>query len=86
VKRLENVKNFIITVRFSKGGVQEITTSVFFFFFLQQRRCRGTFSTLTSTASQPRMMGLSNGGIHGWQSLEPMENYGVQTMSVFSYR
>ncbi|MFK8080121.1 MAG: iron-sulfur cluster carrier protein ApbC [Granulosicoccus sp.] len=83
VKRLENVKN-IIAIASGKGGVGKSTTSVNLALALASEGATvGLLDADIYGPSQPRMMGLSGQpeSIDG-KSLEPMENYGVQTMSI----
>jgi ATP-binding protein involved in chromosome partitioning len=83
VKRLENVKN-IIAVASGKGGVGKSTTSVNLALALaSEGAVVGLLDADIYGPSQPRMMGLSGQpeSTDG-KSLEPMENYGVQTMSI----
>ncbi len=83
VKRLENVKN-IIAVASGKGGVGKSTTSVNLALALASEGATvGLLDADIYGPSQPRMMGLSGQpeSTDG-KSLEPMENYGVQTMSI----
>lgn len=83
IKRLENVKN-IIAVASGKGGVGKSTTSVNLALALASEGARvGLLDADIYGPSQPRMMGLSGQpeSTDG-KSLEPMENYGVQTMSI----
>ena len=83
VKRLENVKN-IIAVASGKGGVGKSTTSVNLALALASEGATvGLLDADIYGPSQPRMMGLSGQpeSVDG-KSLEPMENYGVQTMSI----
>jgi len=83
VKRLENVKN-IIAVASGKGGVGKSTTSANLALALASEGATvGLLDADIYGPSQPRMMGLSGQpeSIDG-KSLEPMENYGVQTMSI----
>lgn len=83
IKRLENVKN-IIAVASGKGGVGKSTTSVNLALALASEGATvGLLDADIYGPSQPRMMGLSGQpeSIDG-KSLEPMENYGVQTMSI----
>jgi len=83
VKRLDNVKN-IIAVASGKGGVGKSTTSVNLALALSAEGATvGLLDADIYGPSQPRMMGLSGQpeSIDG-KSLEPMENYGVQTMSI----
>ena len=83
VKRLNNVKNIIADAS-GKGGVGKSTTSVN---LALARASEGATVGLLDAdiygPSQPRMMGLSGQpeSVDG-KSLEPMENYGVQTMSI----
>jgi len=83
VRRMENVKN-IIAVASGKGGVGKSTTSVNLALALAAEGAAvGLLDADIYGPSQPRMMGLSGQpeSIDG-KSLEPMENYGVQTMSI----
>lgn len=83
VKRLENIKN-IIAVASGKGGVGKSTTSVNLALALaSEGAVVGLLDADIYGPSQPRMMGLSGQpeSTDG-KSLEPMENYGVQTMSI----
>lgn len=83
VKRLSTVKN-IIAVASGKGGVGKSTTSVNLALALASEGATvGLLDADIYGPSQPRMMGLSGQpeSIDG-KSLEPMENYGVQTMSI----
>ncbi|MFK7994882.1 MAG: iron-sulfur cluster carrier protein ApbC [Granulosicoccus sp.] len=83
VKRLENVKN-IIAIASGKGGVGKSTTSVNLALALASEGATvGLLDADIYGPSQPRMMGLSGQpeSVDG-KSLEPMENYGVQTMSI----
>lgn len=83
VKRLENVKN-IIAVASGKGGVGKSTTSVNLALALASEGATvGLLDADIYGPSQPRMMGLSGQPESSdGKSLEPMENYGVQTMSI----
>lgn len=83
VKRLENVKN-IIAVASGKGGVGKSTTSVNLALALaSEGAVVGLLDADIYGPSQPRMMGLSGQPeSKDGKSLEPMENYGVQTMSI----
>lgn len=83
VKRLENVKN-IIAVASGKGGVGKSTTSVNLALALASEGATvGLLDADIYGPSQPRMMGLSGQPeSKDGKSLEPMENYGVQTMSI----
>lgn len=83
VKRLENVKN-IIAVASGKGGVGKSTTSVNLALALSAEGASvGLLDADIYGPSQPRMMGLSGepDSVDG-KTIEPMENYGVQTMSI----
>ena len=83
IKRLENVKN-IIAVASGKGGVGKSTTAVNLALALAAEGATvGLLDADIYGPSQPRMMGLSGQpeSTDG-KSLEPMENYGVQTMSI----
>lgn len=83
VKRLENVKN-IIAVASGKGGVGKSTTSVNLALALASEGATvGLLDADIYGPSQPRMMGLSGqpDSTDG-KSIEPMENYGIQTMSI----
>lgn len=83
VKRLENVKN-IIAVASGKGGVGKSTTSVNLALALASEGATvGLLDADIYGPSQPRMMGLAGQPeSKDGKSLEPMENYGVQTMSI----
>ena len=83
VTRLENVKN-IIAVASGKGGVGKSTTSVNLALALAAEGARvGLLDADIYGPSQPRMMGLSGQPESpDGNTLEPMENYGVQTMSI----
>ena len=83
VKRLKNVKN-IIAVASGKGGVGKSTTSVNLALALASEGATvGLLDADIYGPSQPRMMGLSGQPESSdGKSLEPMENYGVQTMSI----
>ncbi len=83
VKRLDNIKN-IIAVASGKGGVGKSTTSVNLALALSAEGARvGLLDADIYGPSQPRMMGVSGQpeSTDG-NTLEPMENYGVQTMSI----
>lgn len=83
VRRMDNVKN-IIAVASGKGGVGKSTTSVNLALALAAEGATvGLLDADIYGPSQPRMMGLSGQpeSTDG-KSLEPMENYGVQTMSI----
>jgi len=83
VTRLENIKN-IIAVASGKGGVGKSTTSVNLALALAAEGARvGLLDADIYGPSQPRMMGLSGQPESpDGNTLEPMENYGVQTMSI----
>ena len=83
VKRMDNVKN-IIAVASGKGGVGKSTTSVNLALALAAEGASvGLLDADIYGPSQPRMMGLSGQPeSKDGKSLEPMENYGVQTMSI----
>ncbi len=83
VKRIDNIKN-IIAVASGKGGVGKSTTAVNLALALQQEGANvGILDADIYGPSQPRMMGLSGQPeSKDGNSLEPMENYGVQTMSI----
>ena len=83
VKRLDNVKN-IIAVASGKGGVGKSTTSVNLALALASEGATvGLLDADIYGPSQPRMMGLSGQPeSEDGKSLEPMENYNVQTMSI----
>lgn len=83
VKRLDNVKN-IIAVASGKGGVGKSTTSVNLALALAAEGASvGLLDADIYGPSQPRMMGLSGQpeSVDG-KTLQPMENYGIQTMSI----
>lgn len=83
VKRLENVKN-IIAVASGKGGVGKSTTSANLALALATEGATvGLLDADIYGPSQPRMMGLSGQpeSTDG-NSLEPMRNYGIDTMSI----
>ncbi len=83
VKRLDNVKN-IIAVASGKGGVGKSTTSVNLALALAAEGASvGLLDADIYGPSQPRMMGLSGQpeSVDG-KTLQPMENYGVQCMSI----
>lgn len=83
VKRLEKVKN-IIAVASGKGGVGKSTTSVNLALALAAEGATvGLLDADIYGPSQPRMMGLSGQpeSVDG-KTIEPMTNYGVQTMSI----
>ena len=83
VKRLSNVKN-IVAIASGKGGVGKSTTSANLALALAaEGAVVGLLDADIYGPSQPRMMGLSGQpeSTDG-KSLEPKENYGVQTMSI----
>jgi len=83
VKRLENVKN-IVAIASGKGGVGKSTTSANLALALAAEGATvGLLDADIYGPSQPRMMGLSGQpeSTDG-KSLEPKENYGIQTMSI----
>lgn len=83
VKRLENVKN-IIAVASGKGGVGKSTTAVNLALALAaEGAVVGMLDADVYGPSLPRMMGLSGQPeSKDGKTLEPLENYGVQTMSI----
>ena len=83
VKRMENVKN-IIAVASGKGGVGKSTTSVNLALALSHEGAKvGLLDADIYGPSQPRMMGLSGQPESSdGKSIEPMRNYGIETMSI----
>jgi len=83
VRRMDNVRN-IIAVASGKGGVGKSTTSVNLALALAAEGAAvGILDADIYGPSQPRMMGLSGQPeSKDGKSLEPMENYGIQTMSI----
>lgn len=83
VKRMENVKN-IIAVASGKGGVGKSTTSVNLALALSHEGAKvGLLDADIYGPSQPRMMGLSGQPESSdGKSIEPMCNYGIETMSI----
>lgn len=83
VKRLENVKN-IVAIASGKGGVGKSTTSANLALALAAEGATvGLLDADIYGPSQPRMMGLSGQPESSdGKSLEPKENYGIQTMSI----
>lgn len=83
VRRLDNVRN-IIAVASGKGGVGKSTTSVNLALALATEGASvGLLDADIYGPSQPRMMGLGGHpeSLDG-KTLEPLENYGVQSMSI----
>lgn len=80
---LPNVKN-IIAVASGKGGVGKSTTSVNLALALAAEGARvGLLDADIYGPSQPRMLGISGQPkSEDGSSLEPMENYGIQAMSI----
>ncbi len=80
---LPNVKN-IIAVASGKGGVGKSTTSVNLALALAAEGARvGILDADIYGPSQPRMLGITGQPVsEDGKSLEPMENYGVQAMSI----
>jgi len=83
VKRMSNIKN-IIAVASGKGGVGKSTTSVNMALALSAEGATvGILDADIYGPSQPRMLGISGKPeSQDGNSLEPMENYGVQAMSI----
>lgn len=83
LKRLENIKN-IIAVASGKGGVGKSTTSANLALALSAEGATvGLLDADIYGPSQPRMMGLAGQPeSEDGKTIEPMENYGVQTMSI----
>ncbi len=83
VKRMKNVKN-IIAVASGKGGVGKSTTSVNLALALSAEGANvGLLDADIYGPSQPRMMGLSGQPESSdGKSIEPMCNYGIETMSI----
>lgn len=83
VKRMESVKN-IIAVASGKGGVGKSTTSVNLALALSAEGAKvGLLDADIYGPSQPRMMGLSGQPESSdGKSIEPMCNYGIETMSI----
>ena len=83
LKRMANVKN-VVAVASGKGGVGKSTTSANLALALAAEGATvGLLDADIYGPSQPRMMGLAGQPeSKDGKSLEPMENYGVQTMSI----
>jgi len=83
VKRIEGIKN-IIAVASGKGGVGKSTTSVnLALALLADGASVGLLDADIYGPSQPRMMGISGQPESSdGKTLEPMENYGIKTMSI----
>jgi ATP-binding protein involved in chromosome partitioning len=83
VQLLPNVKN-VVAVASGKGGVGKSTTAVNLALALAAEGARvGILDADIYGPSQPMMMGISGRpeSVDG-KSMEPMENYGVQVMSI----
>ena len=80
---LAEVKN-IIAIASGKGGVGKSTTTVNLALALQAEGAKvGILDADIYGPSQPRMMGITGRPeSEDGQKLEPMENYGLQTMSI----
>ncbi|HIQ07785.1 MAG TPA: iron-sulfur cluster carrier protein ApbC [Thiotrichaceae bacterium] len=83
VKRISGIKN-IIAVASGKGGVGKSTTSVNLALALHADGAAvGLLDADIYGPSQPRMMGiLGQPESKDGKTLEPMENYGIKTMSI----
>ena len=83
VKPLKNIKN-IIAVASGKGGVGKSTTSVNLALALAAEGASvGILDADIYGPSQPRMLGISaRPDSKDGNSMEPMENYGIQAMSI----
>ena len=83
LKRLSNVKN-IVAIASGKGGVGKSTTSANLALALVAEGATvGLLDADIYGPSQPRMMGLAGQPeSKDGKSLEPMENHGVQVMSI----
>lgn len=83
VQLLPNVKN-IIAIASGKGGVGKSTTTVNLALALAAEGARvGILDADIYGPSQPMMMGIDGRpDTHDGQSMEPLENYGLQVMSI----
>ena len=83
LKRIDGIKN-IIAVASGKGGVGKSTTSVNLALALQADGASvGLLDADIYGPSQPRMMGIDGQPESpDGQTLEPMENYNIKTMSI----
>ncbi len=83
VKRKSNIKN-IIAIASGKGGVGKSTTAVNIALALSaEGAVVGILDADIYGPSQPRMLGISGKpGSQDGNSLDPMEHYGVQAMSI----
>ncbi len=83
LKPIDNVKN-IIAVASGKGGVGKSTTAVNLALALAEEGAKvGVLDADIYGPSQPRMLGVSGQPeSKDGKTLEPMENYGLQAMSI----
>ena len=83
LKPMENIKN-VIAVASGKGGVGKSTTAVNLALALAQEGANvGVLDADIYGPSQPRMLGVSGQpNSPDGKSLEPMENHGLQAMSI----